>query len=199
MQNVAASGVVLGGKSASGAKSGPMLPSRKFGKTDLQVSVMGLGGFHLGAADTLETATKIVQQAINAGINFFDNAWEYHDGRSEEWLGAALGSRRKDVILMTKVCSHGRTSKVAMRQLEESLRRLRTDHLDVWQIHEVIYESDPDLIFVPGGTAEALLDAKKTRESTDDRFHGTQGSINTSQDAFPRIPIRHCADAAERF
>ena len=108
---------------------------------------MGLGGFHLGAADTLETATKIVQQAIDAGINFFDNAWEYHDGRSEEWLGAALGSRRKDVILMTKVCSHGRTSKVAMRQLEESLRRLRTDHLDVRQIHEVIYESDPDLIF----------------------------------------------------
>jgi aryl-alcohol dehydrogenase-like predicted oxidoreductase len=135
--------------------------AQQFGKADLQVSVIGLGGFHLGSTDTLETATKIVQQAIEGGVNFFDNAWDYHDGKSEQWLGAVLGSRRKDVILMTKVCSHGRTKKVAMQQLKESLRRLRTDHLDIWQIHEVIYESDPDLIFAPGGAAEALLDAKK--------------------------------------
>ncbi len=138
-----------------------MIPRRQLGNTDTQVSILGMGGFHLGAAQDLETATKIVSMALDAGINFFDNAWEYHDGKSEEWLGQALGNRRKEAVVMTKVCTHGRKKEVAMKMLEDSLRRLRTDHLDVWQIHEVVYEKDPERIFAPGGAAEALLDAKK--------------------------------------
>jgi aryl-alcohol dehydrogenase-like predicted oxidoreductase len=99
--------------------------------------------------------------AIDAGINFFDNAWEYHDGLSEERLGKALTGKRNNVILMTKVCTHGRDKNLAMKMLEESLRRLRTDHLDIWQIHEVVYDNDPDLIFGPNGAIEALEFAKK--------------------------------------
>ncbi len=106
-------------------------------------------------------AEQIVSKAIDAGVNFFDNAWEYHDGESENRLGQALKGKRDKVVLMTKVCTHGRGKDVAMRMLEESLRRLQTDHLDVWQIHEVVYYNDPDLIFAPGGVAEALVEAKK--------------------------------------
>ena len=131
------------------------------GKTGLHVSVIGLGGFHLGSAKDQGTANDIVAHAIDAGVNFFDNAWDYHDGLSETRLGEALQGKRDKVILMTKVCTHGRDARVAMQMLEESLRRLRTDHLDVWQIHEVIYDNDPDLIFAPGGAAEALLQAKQ--------------------------------------
>jgi len=136
-------------------------PRRRLGKTDLEISIIGMGGFHLGSAEDQDAAKQIVQHALDAGVNFFDNAWEYHDGQSEEWLGAALGNRRKEAVLMTKVCTHGRDKKVAMRMLEESLRRLRTDHLDVWQIHEVVYENDPEMIFAPNGAAEALAQAKK--------------------------------------
>ena len=145
----------------SGAAQSGGIKQRPLGPSGLEVSILGVGGFHLGSAETLETAKAIVGQALDAGLNFFDNAWEYHDGQSEEWLGAALGSRRKEAVLMTKVCSHGRDKKVAMQMLEESLRRLRTDHLDVWQIHEVVYDNDPDMIFRPNGAAEALLEAKK--------------------------------------
>ena len=137
------------------------VPRRKFGKTDMEVSIIGMGGFHIGSADSQDDASEMVHHALDAGINFFDNAWEYHDGQSEEWLGRALGNRRREVILMTKVCTHGRSKSVAMQMLEESLTRLRTDHLDVWQIHEVIYDNDPDLIFAPNGAAEALAQAKK--------------------------------------
>jgi len=137
------------------------IPKRPLGKSGLEVSILGVGGFHVGSAQSLEEATSIVQGALDAGLNFFDNAWEYHDGKSEEWLGAALGSRRNEAVLMTKVCTHGRDKKVAMQMLEQSLRRLRTDHLDVWQIHEVVYDNDPELIFRTGGAAEALLEAKQ--------------------------------------
>ena len=121
----------------------------------------GIGGYHLGSAETDQAANEIVAKAIDHGVNFFDNAWEYHDGLSEERLGKALKGKRDQAIVMTKVCTHGRDKKVAMRMLEESLRRLQTDHFDVWQIHEVVYENDPDLIFAPNGAAEALLDAKQ--------------------------------------
>ncbi|HEX4748952.1 MAG TPA: aldo/keto reductase [Bryobacteraceae bacterium] len=154
-----------------------IVPRRKFGKTDLDVSIIGLGGFHLGAAKSQDEANEIVSHALDHGINFFDNAWEYHDGRSEEWMGKALGDRRKEVILMTKVCTHGRGKQVAMQMLEDSLRRLRTDHLDVWQIHEVVYENDPDLIFAPDGSAEALLEAKKQGKV---RFIGFTGHKDPS-------------------
>src|SRR5215471_19815493 len=137
------------------------VPHRPFGKTGIQVSALGVGGYHLGAADSLADARRIVDIGMDAGINFFDNAWEYHGGRSEEWLGEALKGKRDRAFLMTKVCTHGRDKTLAMRMLEESLRRLQTDHLDLWQIHEVIYENDPDLIFRPNGAAEALVQAKK--------------------------------------
>jgi aryl-alcohol dehydrogenase-like predicted oxidoreductase len=131
----------------------------------VDVSVLCLGGAHLGGvvggAGGQSEAIRVVHEAIDAGINFMDNAWEYHNGRSEEWMGKALTGRRQQVILMTKVCSHGRDKKVAMQQLEDSLRRLKTDYLDLWQIHEVIYDDDPDRHFAPNGAAEALLEARK--------------------------------------
>ena len=132
------------------------IPRKPLGRTGLQVSAMGLGGYHLGSAATDQAANEIVAKAIDHGVNFFDNAWEYHDGLSEERLGKALRGKRDQAIVMTKVCTHGREKKIAMRMLEESLRRLQTDHLDVWQIHEVVYENDPELIFAQNGAAEAL-------------------------------------------
>jgi aryl-alcohol dehydrogenase-like predicted oxidoreductase len=142
------------------ASSSPV-PRRPLGKTGLQVSAMGLGGFHLALPKDQQGTNEIVARAIDAGVNFFDNAWEYHDGESEIRVGKALQGKRDQVIVMTKVCTHGRGKDVAMRMLEDSLRRLKTDHLDVWQIHEVVYDNDPDLIFATGGAAEALTEAKK--------------------------------------
>ena len=115
----------------------------------------------MGSAKDQQEADEIVSRALDAGINFFDNAWDYHNGRSEERLGNALKGKRDQAFLMTKVCTHGRGKDVAMQMLDQSLRRLQTDHLDLWQIHEVIYYNDPDLIFRPGGAAEALLEAKQ--------------------------------------
>ena len=137
------------------------IPRRPLGKTGEQVSIIGVGGYHLGTMQSIDEAVRLVHEAIEAGVNFFDNAWEYNNHRSEEWMGQALQGRRDQVFLMTKVCTHGRDKKVAMQQLEESLTRLRTDHLDLWQIHEVIYENDPDLHFASGGVVEALDEAKK--------------------------------------
>src|SRR5687768_17631021 len=90
-----------------------------------------------------------------------DNAWEYHDGRSEELMGKGLEGRRKDVFLMTKLCTHGRGKRQAMRQLEQSLKRLKTDFLDLWQIHECVYYNDPERHFAPDGAVEALDLAKR--------------------------------------
>jgi aryl-alcohol dehydrogenase-like predicted oxidoreductase len=153
------------------------IPKRPLGSTGLKVSVLGVGGYHLGSVDSDSEATQIVNEALDAGINFFDNAWEYHQGLSEERLGRALKGKRDRAVVMTKVCTHGRDKKVAMRQLEESLTRLQTDHLDVWQIHEVIYENDPDLIFAPHGAAEALLQAKQQGKV---RFVGFTGHKDPS-------------------
>ena len=141
--------------------AGNNIPRRPLGDSGLQVSALGMGGFHLGAAGDLNEARRMVDTALDAGINFFDNAWEYHEGRSEEWLGTALKGKRDRAVLMTKLCTHGRDKTVAMRMLEESLRRLQTDHLDIWQIHEVIHDNDPELIFKPNGAAEALAQAKR--------------------------------------
>ena len=153
---VAGTGLLIEGASAQSS-----IPKRPLGKTGLQVSALGVGGFHLGTADTDQDANQIVGEAIDAGINFFDNAWEYHEGKSEVRLGNALKGKRDQVVLMTKVCTHGRKKDVAMRMLEESLNRLQTDHLDVWQVHEVVYYNDPDLIFAKDGVIEALDQAKQ--------------------------------------
>jgi uncharacterized protein len=151
------------------------VPQKILGKTGVQVSAMGLGGYHLGSAETDQACVEIVAKAYDHGVRFFDNAWEYHDGLSEERLGKALKGKRDGAFVMTKVCTHGRDKQVAMRMLEESLRRLRTDHLDLWQIHEVVYENDPDLIFAPNGAAEALLSAKQQGKV---RFVGFTGHKN---------------------
>jgi aryl-alcohol dehydrogenase-like predicted oxidoreductase len=148
------------------------IPLRALGRTGEKVSCLGLGGYHIGTAASKEAAARIIHEAIDAGVNFLDNAWEYNGGRSEEWMGAAIKDRRDRVFLMTKVCTHGRGKDVAMKQLDESLKRLQTDHLDLWQIHEVIYENDPDLHFAKAGVAEALDEAKKAGKV---RFVGFTG------------------------
>lgn len=144
----------------TGSKSYGEIPRRALGRTGAEVSALALGGSHLGEAKSLREAIRIVHEAIDAGLTFMDNAWEYHDGRSEEWLGRALEGKRQQVFLMTKVCTHGRDKKTALRQLKESLRRLKTDYLDLWQVHEVIYDNDPELHFAPGGVIEALDEAR---------------------------------------
>jgi uncharacterized protein len=140
---------------------GALIPRRPLGKTGVEVSCIGVGGYHLGSTRDQQEANELVAKALDAGITFFDNAWDYHEGISEERLGTALKGRRDQAFVMTKVCTHGRGKDLAMQMLEQSLRRLQTDHLDLWQIHEVIYYNDPDLIFRPGGAAEALLEAKQ--------------------------------------
>ena len=154
---IAATSFAKGSKETEGSQ----VPKKALGKTGLEVSALGIGGFHLGTAKDQAEASEIVARAMDAGVNFFDNAWEYHEGESENRMGQALKGKRDKAILMTKVCTHGRGKDVAMRMLEESLRRLQTDHLDIWQIHEVVYHNDPDLIFALGGAAEALLLAKQ--------------------------------------
>ena len=138
-----------------------MIARRSFGRHPDKVSIVGLGGYHLGKARTVTEAVRIVHAAIDAGINFLDNAWEYHEGESERRMGRAIADRRDAVFLMTKVCTHGRDASVAMRQLEQSLRRLRTDYLDLWQIHECVYHNDPERHFSKGGAIEALTRAKE--------------------------------------
>ena len=138
------------------------VPTRPLGHTGADVSIIGLGGYHLGLVDTQAEAIRIVHEAIDAGVTFMDNAWEYHDGESEKRMGKALAKEKRGrVFLMTKVCTHGRDAKTAMRQLEDSLRRLGTDYLDLWQIHEVAYYNDPERHFMAGGAADALLAAKE--------------------------------------
>jgi uncharacterized protein len=168
---------MLGTAGLAQGQAGSEIPKRPLGRTGLEVSALGVGGYHLGSANSDAEATQIVNEALDAGVNFFDNAWEYHQGLSEERLGRALQGKRNGAVVMTKVCTHGRDKNVAMRQLEESLTRLQTDHLDVWQIHEVIYENDPDMIFAPNGVAEALLAAKQQGKV---RFLGFTGHKDPS-------------------
>ncbi len=141
-------------------KLGP-IPRRPLGKQGVTVSALGVGGHHLGGLPDVETAVALVHEAIDAGVTFFDNCWEYYNGRSEDWLGQALVGKRDKVFLMTKVCTHGRDAAVAMRMLEQSLRRLGTDHLDLWQVHGVAFDNDPELAYRKGGVIEALERAKR--------------------------------------
>jgi predicted aldo/keto reductase-like oxidoreductase len=142
-------------------RKGDML-YRSFGKTGQTVSVIGVGGSHIGQVATDDLATRIIRTAIDKGINFMDNSWDYNEGtgRDELRMGRALrdGYRQK-VFLMTKV--DGRTKDAAAKQLDESLKRLQTDHVDLLQFHEVIRMEDPDRFFAPGGALEAFLDARK--------------------------------------
>jgi uncharacterized protein len=137
------------------------IPQRQLGTTGVLVSAIGLGGYHLALASSEREGIRIAHAAIDAGVTFMDNAWEYHDGTSEQIMGKALADRRDRVFLMTKVCTHGRDKREAMRQLEQSLRRLKTDYLDLWQIHECVYYNDPGRHFMRGGVVEALTEAKR--------------------------------------
>lgn len=143
-----------------------MILKRRLGKTGADVSIIGLGGSHIGFDNiTDDEAIRIMRKAIDEGITFFDNNWGYHNGRSEERMGEALQDGYRDkVFLMTKTD--------ALKQLVESLKRLKTDYVDLWQIHEIIYENDPDLISRPGGVLEALDEAKRSGKI---RFAGFTG------------------------
>lgn len=141
--------------------SGDEIPKRLLGGTGEKVSILGLGGHHIGRIRDDQDSIRLIRAAIDMGVTFMDNAWEYHRGRSEELMGKALrDGYRKKVFLMTK--HHGRRdTKVAMQHLEDSLRRLQTEVIDLWQFHEVVYENDPDMIFAKGGAIEAAEQAKK--------------------------------------
>lgn len=133
---------------------------RQLGRTNEEVSVLGLGGHHIGRQKDEKDSIAIIRAAIDAGITFLDNSWDYHDGGSEIRMGKALkDGYRKRVFLMTKI--DGRTKKAAADQIDESLRRLQTDVIDLLQHHEVIRMEDPDRIFAPGGAQEAVEAAKK--------------------------------------
>lgn len=137
--------------------NGAGLPTRPLGKTGANVSILCLGGWHIGQAavdDGDDAAVKLMHQAIDSGLTFFDNCWDYHDGYSEEVMGKAVQDRRDKVFLMTKVCN--RDYKGALANLDDSLRRLKTDHLDLWQFHEMVYDNDPDWVFERGGIKAAL-------------------------------------------
>ena len=142
--------------------NGGGIRTRPLGTTGVSVSMICLGGFHI-SVPAEDEAFRIIHTAIDAGVTFMDNAWEYADHESERRMGIALAQDgyREKVFLMSKNCAHDRTYEDSMRKLEESLRRLQTDHLDLWQIHEVVWPDDPERIFAPGGAGEAMLKAKE--------------------------------------
>lgn len=131
------------------------IPTRLLGATRERVSIIGVGGHHIGRPTEAETGIRIIRTAIDAGINLLDNAWCYHDGRSEEIMGRALrDGYRQRAFLMTK--NHGRDGETFRQQLDESLRRLQTDHIDLLQFHEIIHEGEPDRIFSEGAIEAAV-------------------------------------------
>jgi aryl-alcohol dehydrogenase-like predicted oxidoreductase len=133
------------------------IPTRPLGKTGVRVSIVCLGGWHIGAAGKESgeaEAIRVMHRALDEGVSFWDNAWDYHDGYSEEVMGKALAGRRDRVFLMTKNCE--RDYEGSKRNLEDSLRRLKTDRIDLWQFHEMVYDNDPDWVFEKGGFKAAM-------------------------------------------
>jgi aryl-alcohol dehydrogenase-like predicted oxidoreductase len=133
---------------------------RTLGRTGEKVSMVGLGGYHIGGQSDEQESIRIIRAAVDNGINFLDNCWDYHAGESEVRMGKALrDGYRQRAFVMTKI--DGQTKKAATQQLEESLRRLQTDHIDLLQFHEVIRMEDPEKIFAAGGGMEAVTEARK--------------------------------------
>jgi uncharacterized protein len=148
------------------------LSLRPLGSTGQNVSLLCFGGWHFAQPELDDAAAiRLVQRAADSGFTFFDNAWDYHEGRSEDLMGRALaeGGRRKDIFLMTKNCA--RDAAGTRQHLEDSLRRLKTDYLDLWQFHEINYDNDPDWIVERGALAEALKAQKEGKV----RFIGFTG------------------------
>jgi len=136
------------------------MPYHTLGRSGEKVSHVGLGGYHIGVQKDEEESIRIIRTAVDNGINFLDNCWDYNDGESEVRMGKALrDGYRKKVFLMTKI--DGQVKDLAAKQIDESLRRLQTDVIDLVQFHEVIRPGDPDRIFGPNGSFEAALEAKK--------------------------------------
>ncbi len=158
----------LGGRPGAAQTS---IPYRRLGRTGERVSIAGLGGYHIGSQKDENESIRIIRTAIDNGINLMDNCWDYNGGASEVRMGKALrdGYRRK-VFLMSKI--DGRDRKTAAAQIDESISRLQTDHVDLMQFHEIIRMSDPDRIFAPGGGMEAMLEAQKAGKV---RFIGFTG------------------------
>lgn len=168
------------------------LPTRVLGRTGQRVSILCLGGWHIGSVKDKKEAFRIMHHAISNGLTFFDNAWDYHNGFAEELMGEALAQDgyRQKVFLMTKNCERDYAG--SMKDLEDSLRRLRTDHLDLWQFHEMVYDNDPDWVFEKGGL-RAALEARKAGKV---RYIGFTGHKD------PRIHLKmlakpHPWDAAQ--
>jgi len=159
----------LSGSAETDRKNG--IPFRTLGRTGERVSVIGLGGYHLGKQSDPAESIRIIRTGLDEGINFLDNCWDYNGGESEIRMGKALrdGYRQK-AFLMTKI--DGRTKTAATSQLNESLQRLQTDRIDLLQFHEVIRDSDPDRVFAAGGGMEAVLEAQKAGKV---RFIGFTG------------------------
>lgn len=177
MKLVAACGgamVVPGGRVfAKDAAMKDGIPYRMLGRTGVPVSLVGVGGFHIGAPKE-EVGIEIIRSALDRGINFLDNCWDYHDGLSEERMGRALrDGYREKAFLMSKI--DGRNRKAAAAQIDQSLKRLQTDHIDLMQLHEVIRTHEPEEAFASGGSIEALVAAQKAGKI---RFIGFTGHKN---------------------
>jgi uncharacterized protein len=173
LQSTLAGAAALGLAGGADAQddAGKGLPTRPLGKTGERVSILCLGGWHIGAVKPEAEAIKIMHAAVDEGMTFFDNCWDYHDGHSEEVMGKALaqGGKRDKVFLMTKNCN--RDAKGVREHCEDSLRRLKTDRLDLMQFHEINYDNDPDWIVEKGGLAEGL----KLQKEGKVRFLGYTG------------------------
>lgn len=180
----AALGAQVLAQTSSGTDTG--IPTRVLGKTGQRVSIIGVGGAHARAIKDDAEAVRYMHMAVDEGVTFFDNAWDYSDGAAEEVMGKALAQDgyRKKVFLMTKNC--GRDYDESVKCLEDSLRRLQTDHLDLWQFHEINYDNDPDWVFEKGAM-KAALEARKAGKV---RFIGFTGHKD------PRI---HLAMASKPF
>jgi len=163
---VAPSAFAAGAMSASRA-----VPRRKLGRTGEQISCIGVGGFHIGNQKDEAESIQIIRRALDSGINFLDNCWDYNEGQSELRMGKALrDGYRSKAFLMTKI--DGRDKKTAAAQIDESLKRLQTDRLDLLQLHEVIHANDPERAFAEGGVIEAMQEARKAGKA---RFLGFTG------------------------
>jgi predicted aldo/keto reductase-like oxidoreductase len=179
LQNTVAAGTALSwgtGLLAAQKNNDKGVPTRPLGTTGAEVSILCLGGWHLGAAgkEDEQAAIRLVHRALDEGVTFLDNCWDYHNGYSEKLMGRAIHDRRDKFFLMTKNCE--RDYEGSKRCLDESLKRLQTDHLDLWQFHEMVYDNDPDWVFDKGGMKAAL----EAQQAGKVRFIGFTGHKDPS-------------------